>query len=154
MQLPHLDKGDLVSHPLSPETGSTSPGDVEDKTNMTSSAPVEDKHDLTPQLPTMTHLLSPNGDVLCRMGSWTMPVFMGGIDVDFVVDSGAVTSIISLEMWRSFTMKPTLQQDESLTLRGVLNTNLKILGLATFTMNIGSWSGRHTFAVCDIRVTA
>jgi hypothetical protein len=51
-----------------------------------------------------------------------------GVDVDFVVDSGAVTSVISLEMWRAFTMKPTLQQDESLTLRGVLNTNLKILG--------------------------
>jgi hypothetical protein len=85
----------------------------------------------------------------CRVGSWLMPIVIGGIDVECVVDSGAATTMIDIDTWRAVKNKPTLQQTDSIVLRDAQNNRIPVLGVANFTVHIGPWSGKHTFVVCD-----
>lgn len=93
------------------------------------------------------------------LGKWDngfyISVFLNGLPIDFLIDSGSTSNIISSKTYELLPENSKLELARSdLVLKGVNGVQLQTLGMATFEITFKDQKEQQTAIICDIEQPA
>ena len=93
------------------------------------------------------------GQIGINLGKWDNGLYVTGliqeVPVQFLVDSGSTTTLISYNVFVRFCGKPTLKISNSV-IKDVNGENLKVYGTVQIKINFEKETFEHSVIICDI----